>query len=98
MTIVRRPADWIGLGFDTWLLALEATQVVWLRSWVILLGGARADREARRMVEEKVAAQAAFGWLVATGAAGREPETVGRAAVRHYRKRVRNNARRLARR
>lgn len=93
----RRQAAWLGIGFDAWLLGFEAAQVVWLRTWLILLGGAGAEREARRMVEEKLAANALFGWALATGEAGRSPEAVGRKALRHYGTRVRANARRLAR-
>lgn len=79
------------------LFGLEMAQVIWLRSWLIALGGVRAERETQRMIEEKFAANAAFGWALATGAAGLTPETVGRRALRHYRGRVRSNARRLTR-
>ncbi|HEU4650114.1 MAG TPA: hypothetical protein VFS49_01750 [Croceibacterium sp.] len=96
-SLARHQADWFGLGFDAWLLGIEVARVVWLRSWLIALGGAGAEREARLMVEEKLAAHAAFGWTLATGAAGRSPQAVGRRALRHYGSRVRANARRLAR-
>ena len=95
---MRRQANWFGIGFDAWLLGFEVAHVIWLRSWLILLGGARGEREARRMVEEKLAANAALGWMFATGAAGRSPEAVGRRTLRHYGSRVRANARRLSRR
>ena len=94
--MARRQADWFGIGFEAWLLGFEVTQVMWQRSWLIMLGGARAEREARLMVEEKLAANALFGWALATGGAGRSPEAVGRRALRHYGSRVRANARRLA--
>lgn len=94
--MARRQADWFGIGFDAWLLGFEVAQVVWLRSWLILLGGARAEREALLMVEEKVAANALFGWTLATGGAGLSSEAVARKALRHYGSRVRANARRLA--
>lgn len=95
--MARRQADWFGIGFDAWLLGFEAAHVVWLRSWLILLGGARGEREAALMVEEKLQANALFGWALATGGAGRSPEAVGRKALRHYGSRVRANARRLTR-
>ena len=95
--MARRQADWLGIGFDAWLLGFEVAQVVWLRSCLILLGGAEAEREARLMVEEKLAANALFGWALVTGEAGRSAEAIGRKALRHYGSRVRANARRLAR-
>jgi hypothetical protein len=85
------------IGLKTWLLGFEVAQVMWLRGCVIAAGGARGEREARRMVEEKVAANAALGWALATGAAGSSPEAVGRKVLRHYGTRVRANGRRLKR-
>ena len=92
-----RQADWMDLGLKTWLLGFEAAQVMWLRGWVIGLGGARGEREARRMVDEKIAANSEFCWTLATGGAGSSPEAVGRKALRHYGGRVRANGRRLRR-
>lgn len=95
--MARRQANWWGIGFDAWLLGLEAAQVIWLRGWLMMLGGARAEREARLMVAEKLAAHSAFAVALATGGAGHSPDTVGRKALRHYRGRVRANQRRLSR-
>ncbi|HEY6817293.1 MAG TPA: hypothetical protein VI168_17275 [Croceibacterium sp.] len=95
--MARRQANWLGIGFDAWLLGFEMAQVMWLRSWALALGGAGADREARLMVEEKLAANAAFGWLLMTGGAERTPEAAARRALRHYGGRVRANQRRLTR-
>ena len=95
--MARSQADWMSIGLQTWLLGFEAAQVMWLRGWVIGLGGARGERETRRMIDEKLAANTAFGWALATGAAGRSPEAVGRKALRHYGGRVRANGRRLRR-
>jgi len=92
-----RHTQWLGIGFDAWLTTLEAMSVIWLRSWALALGGPAADREARRMVDEKLAANAAFGWLLMTGGAGRSPEAAARKALRHYGGRVRANQRRLTR-
>ena len=91
----RKQANWLAIGFDAWLLGFEAAQVVWLRSWLIMLGGSRAEHEVRRMIEEKLVAHAAFGGALATGAAGRSADAVGRKALRHYGARVHANARRL---
>ena len=92
-----RQADWMDIGLKTWLLGFEAAQVVWLRGGVIAMGGARGEREARRMIDEKVAANTEFCLTVATGGAGHSPEAVGRKALRHYGGRVRANGRRLKR-
>jgi hypothetical protein len=91
----RRNANWISLSFDTWLLGLEVAQVVWLRSCLVALGGAAAERETRRMIEEKMVANMLFGWRVATGHAGASPEAAARTALSHYGPRVRANRRRL---
>lgn len=44
--------------YKNWLnmmmLASEAQQVIWLRSMKLALGGAKAEREAKLMVNEKV--------------------------------------------
>ena len=94
---MARQADWFGIGMDCWLLGLETAQVMWLRGGVIALGGAEGEREARRMVEEKLAANTAFWWSLATGGAGYTAASVGRKALSHYGGRVRANGRRLRR-
>jgi len=71
------------------MLAAESQQVVWLRLVRLSGGGAKARNEAHRMVSEKMAA--------ATHATGRlmlgdSPNKV----VRHYRSKVKANARRLS--
>lgn len=86
-----RPNDWVSLGLDMWLLGLEASAVIGLRTMKLAAGGAAADREAKRMVGEKLSAatsltqKAVFGQLDAS------------EAVAHYRRRVRSNLRRLGR-
>jgi hypothetical protein len=45
--------------YKSWLnmmmLAGEAQQVIWLRTMKLALGGAKAEREAKLMVSEKIA-------------------------------------------
>lgn len=82
-------ASWWKLGVETTLLALEAQQVVALRTVSLMLGGPAAVLEAQRMVAEKVMAA---GETAVTVAAGGEP----RAVVRAYRHKVRANKRRLS--
>ncbi len=75
---------------DLYMLGLEAQQVVWLRSMKLAMGGKAGEREAMRMVSEKVAAAGEAGLDLAMG---RSMRTV----VGGYRKKVRANRRRLAR-
>ena len=82
---------------QSWVLGLEAAQVMWMRGWLMTLGGAQGEREAQRMIEEKLAANSAFCWALATGAAGYTAASVGRKALSHYGGRVRANQRRLSR-
>ncbi|OYW43948.1 MAG: hypothetical protein B7Z33_14020 [Sphingomonadales bacterium 12-68-11] len=93
---VQIPPQAFALGWQAWLLGYEVAQVMWMRSWVIALGGAAGEREARRMVEEKFAANAAYGMLLATGAGGTSATGAARKAMGHYGRRVRANRRRLA--
>lgn len=94
---MARQADWFGMGLEAWFLGIEMAQVMWLRGGIIALGGVEGEREARRMVEEKLTANTAFCWALATGAAGYTPAAVGRKALRHYGGKVRANGRRLKR-
>ncbi len=79
--------------FGTWfspVFAIEAQQVVLLRTLKVLAGGAAGRREALAMVTEKIAeAQYACGSL-ALGA-------TAEAVARRYRARVRANLKRLSR-
>ena len=95
--MARGKADWVSIGWDSWFLGVEAAQVMWLRGCVIALGGKRGEREAQRMLEEKVVANATFGWALASGDAGSTPAAVSRKALSHYGGKVRANSRRLKR-
>jgi hypothetical protein len=75
---------------NIWLLGYDVQRVIALRAMRIAAGGAAARSEITRMVTEKVSAAAeAMAILTTTGS--------GRRVVRHYRKHVRANARRLSR-
>lgn len=79
------------LWLDTFLLGLEAQQVIWLRTMKLAAGGKAAEHEARRMVTEKVAAAADAGLKIAAGAGAKR-------VISGYRGKVRANRRRLSRR
>jgi hypothetical protein len=73
------------------LLGLESQRVIGLRLMQISAGGAAAYEEAQLMVLEKATALAEAAALVATGGSAC-------GVIRHYRRHVRANARRLSRR
>jgi hypothetical protein len=83
--------NWLGLTFDTTLLAFESHRVVTLRLACLAAGGEAAGVEAQRMILEK---GTAFVEAVTTLAGGGSAETV----IRRYRTHVRANERRLSRR
>lgn len=84
------------LAVDGWSLWFEAAGVIWLRSMRLAGGGKLAEREAQRMVSEKVLANWELGWKMLAAPLD-PPEGRADKAVRHYRSKVRANRRRLAR-
>jgi hypothetical protein len=93
MARVRNP--WLRLGVDAWALGLEASSVIGLRTLKLAAGGPAADTEAKRMVEEKVAAAAELQRLAMFGALGLTPQRAAAKTVAHYRRKVRANQKRL---
>ena len=93
----RAAANPFTLGLDAWLLGVEASSVMALRTAKIALGGAEAEAEAGQMVTEKALAAWDLGVAFATGGLGMRPETIARRTLEHYGKRVRANRRRLSR-
>ena len=81
---------WFGLARDAVLLGFETQRVIGLRLAKMAEGGPAAQVEDQRMVMEKSAALAEAATTLATGGS---PQTV----VRHYRRRVKANERRLSR-
>lgn len=71
------------------MLAIEANHVIGLRVMKLMLGGKRARREAELMIKEKVDAALQTGASLMAGASGEE-------IVQRYRRRVKANAKRLA--
>lgn len=71
------------------MLALEANQVVGLRTLKLMTGGKRAQREAELMVREKI--EEAIG-----SAAGLMAGASSEDIVRRYRRRVAANAKRFS--
>lgn len=73
---------------DAQLLTLEAQQVIAMRMMKLSLGGTKGAKEARRMVSEKIFAAGEAGFKFAKGGSGH-------SVVKHYRRKVRANHRRL---
>jgi hypothetical protein len=90
--------SWTRLLFDTWSLGLETSAVIASRTMKLAAGGAPAETERRRMLAEKIEAALSLQVLALTGGLGTTAQSAVRGSVRHYRRRVRANRRRLARR
>ena len=86
---------WLRLNLAAWSLGMDALSVVALRSLRLGAGGPSAEREARRMIAEKVKATAQLHALALTGGLGRSPHRASAKTLTHYRKVVRANRRRL---
>lgn len=90
-------SGWSRVATDSWWLAAETWTVMGMRMMHLAAGDARAAREADRMVAEKVQALIDLQIAIATGGLGYSPLSVAGGTVKHYRRRVRANQRRLSR-
>ena len=88
---------WTRLTIDGWVLSCEASCVIWLRMARLMGGGALASREAERMVSEKMIAGMTLWPMLAAGGTNQSATQIGERTLRHYRKPVRANRRRLSR-
>ena len=93
---MARKDPWTRLAFDTWSLGVEASSVIALRTLKLAAGGAAAQAEAQRMVSEKVAAGMLLPMLAMTGRLGTTGPAVAAGSLKHLRRKVRANRRRLA--
>lgn len=87
---------WIRIGLDTWLLGVEASSVIGLRTLKIAAGGAAAVTESRLMIDEKIDAGWALQAKALSGALGSTPLGATAGTLAHYRRKVRANQTRLA--
>jgi hypothetical protein len=92
------PDSWLRLGAEAWLLGIESANVVTLRMLRVAAGGASAKAEARRMLSEKITAAWMLQSLSLLGLLGHTAPDITAGSLRHYRKLVRANRRRLERR
>jgi len=86
---------WNMLAYDSWKLALDASAVIWLRMGRFALCSPDAAQEWCRMVNEKIDSALTLQARTLTGRMGASQFDVTRASVRHYRRKVSANRRRL---
>ena len=87
--------SWLGLSIDAWWLGVESATVIGLRSIKLASGGADANAEASRMVNEKIATTIEIQTAIMTGQLGTDPLIAGRSVVKRYTRKVSANRRRL---
>jgi hypothetical protein len=97
MTRKTKTPNWFGIGMDAWALAAESNMVIAQRMTAMAFGGPAAAKEAERMVSEKVAANIALGFDIASGKHGLSPESVLSGSIAHYSRKVVANRKRLTR-
>ncbi len=88
--------DLVRLWYDWTALSFEAAQVIGLRMIVLAGGGAHAERETHRMIDEKVQALMQVGWKLAWGQWGHAPQRQIEGMTRLYSRKVRANLHRLS--
>jgi hypothetical protein len=93
----RRRNPWLSLGQEAWMLGAEAATVMTLRTMKIAAGGPDAERESKLMVSEKIAAAQSLGVMAMTGALGFTGPSMVDKSLKHYRRKVSANRRRLVR-
>jgi hypothetical protein len=86
---------WTSMAMQTALLALESQQVIAMRLTKFAFGGPGVQREAELMVSEKMESLAETSQMMILAALGGKKDLGAGKVVRHYRKKVRANVRRL---
>jgi hypothetical protein len=92
----RSKKTWLSLSRDAWALGAESAAVIALRSAKLARGGPAAKAESQRMVAEKVEAARQLQVMALTGALGFTAHGAAKKALKHYRRKVRANRRRLS--
>lgn len=89
--------EWMEITAATMALAMESAGVVGLRAVKAAKGGPSAADEAWRMYSEKITALAELQIRLLMGPFGLTPAVAARQSLRHYRRKVADNRRRLSR-
>lgn len=87
--------DWFKIAADTAALGLESAEVIGLRLADAAAGRSGAAAEAWRMGSEKVIAMAELQALFLMGSLGATPSAAAKGTLKHYRRKVAANRRRL---
>lgn len=90
-------SEWLQIAAATMALSMESADVIGLRAIKAAKGGQNAADEAWRMYAEKVTALAELQASLLMGTLGMTPAAAARRSLRHYRRKVRDNRRRLGR-
>jgi hypothetical protein len=88
---------WVRIGFNAWLLGVEASSVIGLRVLKIAAGGPAAEAESRLMFREKFEAGWTLQGMALAGALGLTAHRSTARTLAHFRRKVRANQRRLGR-
>lgn len=89
---------WFTLSMQMMKLGIESQMIILQRLSRLQAGGPMVQREAERMVTEKITAAATEACAVSLAlASGKSPLSALESTVRSYRKKVAANRRRLAR-
>lgn len=91
----RAYAGWMKAGWDMWMLGAEASTVITLRMARMAAGGAAGAAEADLMVSEKVRAAIELQTRFMAGTLGFTPLGATQGTLRHYRRKVAANRKRL---
>lgn len=89
--------EWMEIAAATAALGIESAAVISLRTVGAAFGGSQATDEAWRMWSEKVVALAELQTRLLTGSLGATPAGAAKATLKHYRRKVAANRRRLSR-
>ena len=90
--------SWLRIWAEAWSLGIDASSVIGLRAMKIAAGGAAAEKEAYRMVSEKIEAGLTLQRKALNGGLGKTALDVVAKTLGHLRPKVRANRKRLARR
>lgn len=86
---------WFQTGLDAWMLTIEASSVIALRTAMFAVGSPNSGSEAIGMVGEKIASGFALNRMALAGTLGITPEAAISATLNHYREKVGANIERL---
>lgn len=89
--------EWMDIATAAAALGMESASVIGLRAAGAAFGGPKAADEAWRMWSEKIVALAELQVRLLTGSLGVTPAAATSETVKHYRRKVAANRRRLGR-